>query len=185
MNDYARLEALAKEHKKEYPPGTRVYLKHMNDPYHPVPAGTRGTVDHVDDLDNIHVTWDNLRTLPLCPDVDSFRKLTTAERNAELRRDHQVVSFGDDCEITLPKDPIDCSSLGYFDDLEYDCWHLVEKYCEHFGIRILDCDDEENPISFDVAKSVQEVILERLQESGVQFQFDRQTEDAGMQMGGM
>ena len=185
MNDYSRWQRQAEEHKKEYPPGTRVFLEHMNDPYHPVPAGTRGTVDHVDDMDNIHVTWDNHRTLSLCPDVDSFRKLTTVELNEELRRDYEVVPFGDDCEIVLPKEPIDCSRLGYFDELEDECWHLVEKYCEHFGIRILDCDDEEHPINFDVAKSVQEVILERLQESGVQFQFDRQTEDSGMQMGGM
>jgi len=32
-----------------YPPGTRIMLNNMNDPYAPVPAGTRGTVRYVDD----------------------------------------------------------------------------------------------------------------------------------------
>ena len=33
MNDYSRWQRQAEEHKKEYPPGTRVYLESMNDPY--------------------------------------------------------------------------------------------------------------------------------------------------------
>lgn len=51
----------------------------MNDPYAPVPEGTRGTVDHIDDGDNIHMRWDNNRTLALVPDEDSFRLLTDEE----------------------------------------------------------------------------------------------------------
>ena len=94
MNDYNRWQRQAEEHKKEYPPGTRVFLEHMNDPYHPVPAGTRGTVDHVDDMDNIHVTWDNHRTLSLCPDVDSLRKLTAEELNEELESESQTEDSG-------------------------------------------------------------------------------------------
>ena len=35
--------------KNHYPPGTRIELISMNDPYDPVPSGTRGTVEHVDD----------------------------------------------------------------------------------------------------------------------------------------
>ena len=62
-----------------YPPGTRILLLGMDDPHHPVPPGTRGTVDHVDDGGNIHMRWDNGRTLSLCSDADSFRTLTAAE----------------------------------------------------------------------------------------------------------
>ena len=62
-----------------YPPGTRILLLGMDDPHHPVPPGTRGTVDHVDDGGNIHMKWDNGRTLSLCSDADSFRTLTAAE----------------------------------------------------------------------------------------------------------
>lgn len=185
MNDYTRLRLQAETHKKQYPPGTRIYLERMNDPYAPVPSGTRGTVHHVDDMDNIHMRWDNHRTLPLSPDEDSFRALTAAELNEELRRDHEIVSLGDDCEIVLPEKPIDCSELTYFDELEYECWHLVEKYCERMGIRILDCDDGEKPISFDIAKSIQEVILDNIQDAGVNLLFDRQSEALGMSIDGM
>ena len=62
-----------------YPPGTRILLLGMDDPHHPVPPSTRGTVDHVDDGGNIHMKWDNGRTLSLCSDADSFRTQTAAE----------------------------------------------------------------------------------------------------------
>lgn len=44
--------------RKEYPPGTRVRLIHMDDPLAP-PAGTLGTVTGVDDTASIMVDWDN------------------------------------------------------------------------------------------------------------------------------
>ena len=62
-----------------YPPGTRIMLNNMNDPYAPVSAGTRGTVRYVDDAGQIGVAWDNGRSLSLIPGVDSFRKLTQQE----------------------------------------------------------------------------------------------------------
>ena len=36
MNDWERLHRQAEEYKESYPPGTRVMLLHMNDPYHPI-----------------------------------------------------------------------------------------------------------------------------------------------------
>lgn len=36
MNDWERLHRQAEEYKESYPPGTRVMLLHMNDPYHPM-----------------------------------------------------------------------------------------------------------------------------------------------------
>ena len=65
--------------RKNYPPGTRVMLNNMNDPYYPVESGTRGTVRYVDDTGQLGVAWDNGRSLPLVPDVDSYRKLTRQE----------------------------------------------------------------------------------------------------------
>lgn len=61
-----------------YPPGTRIELSHMDDPY-AVPPGTRGTVKYVDDGGSIWAAWDNGRSLSLIPGVDSFRKLTQQE----------------------------------------------------------------------------------------------------------
>ena len=48
-----------------------------------VPPGTRGTVDRVDDMANVHTKWDNGRTLSAIPGVDSFRKLTAQEIQEE------------------------------------------------------------------------------------------------------
>ena len=58
--------------KELYSKGTRIELGHMDDPCHPVPDGTLGTVDHVDDAGQIHMKWDNGRTLALVPEVDDF-----------------------------------------------------------------------------------------------------------------
>ncbi len=69
--------------KQDYPPGTRLELINMDDPYAPVPSGTKGTVDHVDDAGQLHMRWDNGRSLALVPGVDSFRKLTPQELAAE------------------------------------------------------------------------------------------------------
>ena len=67
-----------------YPPGTRIVLSSMNDPYAPVESGTRGSVRYVDDAGQVAVAWDNGRSLSLIPGVDSFRKLTQQEIAQEL-----------------------------------------------------------------------------------------------------
>ena len=61
--------------KEQYPPGTRIRLNSMKDPYHPILPGTEGEVDFVDDEGQIFMKWDNGRTLPLAPGEDSFTVL--------------------------------------------------------------------------------------------------------------
>ncbi len=58
--------------KEQFPPGTRIRLNEMQDPYAPVPPGTEGTLDVIDDQCQFHMTWDNGRTLALIPGVDRF-----------------------------------------------------------------------------------------------------------------
>ncbi len=79
MNEYERLRRLAERHRQSYPPGTRLMLLDMNDPYAPVPPYTKGTVAFIDDMAQIHMKWDNGRTLPLNSDEDAFRTLTDEE----------------------------------------------------------------------------------------------------------
>lgn len=69
--------------RKNYPPGTRIVLNNMNDPYSPVESGTRGTLRYVDDSGQLGVAWDNGRSLSLVPGVDSYRKLTQQEIGQE------------------------------------------------------------------------------------------------------
>ena len=61
--------------QEQYPPGTRIRLNSMSDPYSPVPTGMEGIVDWVDDEGQIQMTWNNGRTLPLVPGEDSFTVL--------------------------------------------------------------------------------------------------------------
>lgn len=83
MNEYERLSRQAEHYKKQYPPGTRIELIEMEDPFAPVPSGTRGTVKSVDDIGQLHMHWDNGRSLAVVPREDSFRKLTLEEAEAE------------------------------------------------------------------------------------------------------
>ena len=62
--------------RSSYPPGTRIVLSRMNDPFSPVELGT---LRYVDDAGQVGVTWYNGRSLSLIPGVDSFRKLTQQE----------------------------------------------------------------------------------------------------------
>lgn len=66
-----------------YPPGTRVLLIHMEDSC-AVPSGTRGSVISVDDAGQIHMKWDNGRTLSIVPQADQYRKLTKFELMEEM-----------------------------------------------------------------------------------------------------
>ena len=61
-------------YKALYPKGTRVEVILMDDP-RPIPSGTRGTVDLVDDMGTVHCTFDNGRQLGLIPEADIFKKV--------------------------------------------------------------------------------------------------------------
>ena len=136
MTEMERLQRQAQRNKQFYPPGTRLELLHMDDPYSPVPDGTRGTVRFVDDAGQLHMNWDNGRTLAVDTDVDTIRKLTMDEiAEEEIAKGREVVNLGDDCQIVLPDEPVDFSSLGYFDELEEECWDLVKSYCTRLGSR--------------------------------------------------
>lgn len=93
MNDWEKQHRLARQYKEAYPPGTRLMLLSMNDPYRPVERGTRGTVRLVDDMGTIHMNWDNGRTLGIVPGEDEFRRLTQEEIDQELQEQAQEQSM--------------------------------------------------------------------------------------------
>lgn len=66
--------------RRRYPPGTRIELLSMEDPYHPVPPSMKGTVVGVDDAGSIMMKWNNGRSLSLIPGEDSFRKIEPKSR---------------------------------------------------------------------------------------------------------
>ena len=63
-------------YKEHYPHGTRVQIDSMGDDPELVSNGTKGTVSFVDDIGTLHVEFDNGRSLGICPEVDSFHKIT-------------------------------------------------------------------------------------------------------------
>ena len=82
-----------------------------------------------------------------------------------------TVPMGDEHEIKHSNETVDCSRLGFFDEMEESCWDLFKSYCEYFGLKLINEDDDEDAISFDIAKGIQEVILKVLQNAGIKFKF--------------
>lgn len=58
------------EIRRRYPVGTRIELEYMDE--RDMPPGLKGIVDHVDDQGQLHMTWENGRSLALVPGVDDF-----------------------------------------------------------------------------------------------------------------
>ena len=86
--------------QEQYPPGTRIRLNSMNDPYAPIAPGTEGVVDLVDDAGQLHMKWDNGRTLAIIPGEDSFTvlppKLETLKLYMPLTADfYEPNEYGD------------------------------------------------------------------------------------------
>ena len=68
---------IAEKLRKVYPAGTRLELVHMDDPQVP-PAGTRGTVQGVDDMASLLVSWDAGSSLSVLYGVDKVIKVKPA-----------------------------------------------------------------------------------------------------------
>ena len=66
----------------QYPPGTRFELHKMGNDPHPLPAGSTGTLEHIDDMGTFHIKWDNGRSLGLVLGEDHFSVIQT-EQNAK------------------------------------------------------------------------------------------------------
>lgn len=65
--------------KSLYPVGARVKLLEMKDDPFPVPSGTEGVIDYIDDIGTLHVRWSNGSGLGLIVGVDDFAVLRGGE----------------------------------------------------------------------------------------------------------
>ena len=82
LNEWERLTRKAASIKQRYPKGTRIRLSRMEGEQD-MPAGLEGTVAVVDDIGQIHMDWDNGRTLPLNVEQDSFTVLSRPEKKRD------------------------------------------------------------------------------------------------------
>lgn len=106
--------------KEKYPPGTRVRLAEMRDPYAPVPPGTEGTVDFVDDACGIHMQWDNGRTLALIPGEDRFSVIPRPLQTLKLYMPLTVKSYERGEYGDMDDDPVELDGrtiLSYEDQI--------------------------------------------------------------------
>ena len=83
--------------KKRYPVGTRIQLDHMEGE-RDMPDGLRGVVKMVDDQGQLHMRWENGRSLALVPNVDSFHVLPpeqeqTTEKTEEPDMDNDKMNL--------------------------------------------------------------------------------------------
>lgn len=96
MNIWERNRRMAEQYRQTHPPGTRIVLLDTSETLQPVPIGTRGTIHFIDDQSQLHMKWDNGRSLAVIPSEDSFRKLTKEEIRSELENGKfDFVEMGD------------------------------------------------------------------------------------------
>ncbi len=74
---------MAERMRRLYPPGTAVEVERMGPDPRPIPPGTRGIVETVDDLGTVHCVFENGRRLGLIPGEDAFRALREREDREE------------------------------------------------------------------------------------------------------
>ena len=106
MYDQKQVEQL----RKRYPKGTRLCLDFMDEPG--MPPGLQGTVAYIDDAGQIHMHWENGRSLALIPGEDSFHRIDgpanevpkseKAKKERSPQRQHgNVRTFGCGCCFCL------------------------------------------------------------------------------------
>lgn len=71
-------------------------------------------------------------------------------------------------KINVP-DEVDITKGGYFDEMKYELWDTIKKYLALFGIELEELDDE---LDWHMIKSVQDKIVQVLQEAGVNFKME-------------
>ena len=70
--------------KQRYPEGTRICLDSMDNDPNPIPSGTKGTVQFVDDIGTVFCKFDNGRSLGMIPGEDSFHTIQEEVQTEEL-----------------------------------------------------------------------------------------------------
>lgn len=70
--------------------GDRVELIFMDDKYTNLVPGDKGTVMSIDDLDQLHIKWDNGSTLALIPNIDKYKVIS-----AEILESSRILRFNE------------------------------------------------------------------------------------------
>lgn len=82
LNEWEKLRRQAESLKQQYPKGTVIRLRSMNNEPD-MPEGITGRVTFVDDIGQIHMAWENGHSLPLVASEDSFQVISRPEINRD------------------------------------------------------------------------------------------------------
>jgi len=110
MGDEQVWRAKAEQRRNEYPPKTRIEIQRVGTSAYHLLSGTRGTVEDVDSIGYLHVTWDDGRKLPINPDTDFFRVLSPDECYEERSEKLQSAFIDSVNDHVIPM--IDLQKLG-------------------------------------------------------------------------
>ena len=127
-----------KEIKQKYPKGTRIMLNSMDDPHHPVPSGTLGTVETVDDIGTIHMKWDNGRSLGLIVGEDSFYVIESVQNQEKIREADEKIRV-------LVVEPMKEPKVEYIENTLDDMQRVVGGLIEEIDLdnnTVLVCNEE-------------------------------------------
>ena len=83
-----------KEEYRGFRPGDRIQMIECKDPDAAVLPGAKGTVEHIDDVGTLHMSWDDGRTLGVCLEEDVVRKIPP-EREMELLNTEPLLQCGE------------------------------------------------------------------------------------------
>lgn len=106
--------------REQFPPGTRIRLTEMKDPYAPVPPGTEGTLELIDDQCQFHMAWDNGRTLALIPGEDRFSVIPQPIQTLKLYMPLAVTTYERNEWGDLEDEPVELdnrTALAYEDHI--------------------------------------------------------------------
>lgn len=76
--------------RERYPKGTRICLDSMENDPHPIPSGTKGTVQFVDDMGTVFCKFDNGRSLGVIPGEDGFHTIEEEVQSEEFSEEPEI-----------------------------------------------------------------------------------------------
>ncbi len=87
--------------KQRYPEGTRICLDRMDNDPRPIPPGSKGTVQFVDDMGTVFCKFDNGRSLGVVPGEDSFHTIQQEEELTEELEESEDLSEEPEFDMTM------------------------------------------------------------------------------------
>ena len=113
-------------------------LNSMDDPHHPVPTGTLGTVETVDDIGTIHMKWDNGQSLGLIVGEDSFYVIESVQNQEKIREADEKIRV-------LVVEPMKEPKVEYIENTLDDMQRVVGGLIEEIDLdnnTVLVCNEE-------------------------------------------